>query len=163
MKKLVCVLCLCALAFASCKEEPNDDGTPKVSYNGTYVGEYTFGKGDSTKNGNIVVINNPVNDGILLYGILPFKKTDTTGFFRASSATTETMVKVLTAIGIHLPAGTSDALRNLDATAAFRDGVLTMKMSYSIEILEAQVDVNMLQFVGTKKSKLADEESEGNE
>lgn len=146
MKKIFFALVALTFVFASC-----DPDESTINYVGTYEGIYTFGSNDSTKEGVIPVVDNPFGNGLLLYSILPFDTTDTVGLFRANSDIVPTMVAVLNYIGVDLGEDI-DSIKNMDATATFGDNTLKLKLSYSFEVLESEIGVNLIQFEGTKVS-----------
>ena len=156
MKKLFFVLSVVAFIFVAC-----GDPDPKLEvYEGTYEGLYTFGNDDSTQNGEIPVMNSPFGKGLLMYSALPFDTTDTVGFFRANSNIVPTMISVLKYIGVDLG---QDSIKNMDATALFKDNTLTLNLTYTFELLEAEIGVNMIKFEGTKKSDTVAEKPEEEE
>ena len=152
MKKLIFALSVLALVFAACEENEKT-----AAYTGTYEGVYTFGNNDSTKAGIIPVMNNPFGNGLLLYSVLPFDTTDTVGLFRASSQIVPTMISVLKYIGVDLG---QDSIKSMDATAQFKDNTMTLNLSYSFEMLEAEIGVNLIKFEGTKKSESTEDDAE---
>lgn len=158
MKKLVVLFSVLAFAFISCDKDDDNDGELKeqqVTYAGSYEGAYKMA--DTTIASTAIFTNALLKDGINLYGVVNFKPTDTTGFFRANVDGTQLslMTTLLNLIGVNTPNNLDDIIKCLNATAQFDgEGKVNMKLDFDVNVnIGDTVNLNwqLITFEGLRK------------
>lgn len=138
---------LLILGFAACT--PGEGS----KFTGKYSGTFTFVKDNYTKEGNVLITNNPLSaNGILLYACLPLEAT-TTNVYEASSENVEYMTQILESMaGSHnYIDAASEQVKKINVRATFTDNRLDLTVSYEVQILGiATTEIRIIEFTGTK-------------
>ena len=147
MKKLFPIFLLLVLGFSACTQ---GEGS---KYAGKYAGTFTFIKDSHTKDGKVLITNNPLSpNGVLLYACLPLDYVST-GVYKASSNNVEYMKTILESIigGNNYIDTATETVKNISVDATFSGDYMEMTVYYTVEILSTlQTRVEIITFTGTK-------------
>lgn len=138
---------LLILGFAACT--PGEGS----KFAGKYSGTFTFVRDNYTKDGTVLITNNPLSaNGILMYACLPLEAT-TPNVYEASSENVEYITQVLESMaGSHnYIDSASEQVKNIKVKATFTDNKLDLVVAYEVQILGiATTDIRIVEFTGTK-------------
>jgi len=147
MKRLFPIVMLLILGFAACT--PGEGS----QYAGKYAGTFTFVKDNYTKDGTVLITNNPVStNGVLLYACLPLNSTGV-GVYEASSENVEYMATILSSMmgnNDYIDAAT-EQVKKINVKATFTGSSLDLYVAYEVQILGlVTTEWRIVNFTGTK-------------
>ena len=147
MKKLFPIVMLLILGFAACT--PGEGS----KFAGKYSGTFTFVRDNYTKDGTVLITNNPLStNGILMYACLPLEET-TPNVYEANSENVEYMATILESMtgGNNYIDSATEQVKNIKVKATFTDNKLDLTVAYEVQILGiATTEIRIIEFTGTK-------------
>ncbi|MEG1556511.1 MAG: hypothetical protein RR356_07295 [Bacteroidales bacterium] len=150
MKKLGILFTVVMFILVACNKD-----SASYKYQGTYSGTYSLLYENKTKNGKVIIAQNPVSEnGLLIYGVLPLDYVST-GVYQKKCSDNSIMSTVLNAIGVasETTSTVEEKIKNMVIDATMDGTTLKLTLSYTVELisgLNVETKVKVVEFNGTK-------------
>lgn len=149
MKKFLPILMILVLGLTSC-----NFGGEGSKVKGTYQGTFTFITDNTSKEGKVIIGENPlVQDGILLYHVLPLEYTgDNT--FTANNENVEMLTNLFSLLTQNTGMGNlvnlaEENIKKVIVSAEFNGGTIDLTIKYEVELIASLTTaVRILEFNG---------------
>ena len=155
MKKIIPILLLAVLALTGCQN--------KNPYAGTYTGTFTFFKFASSdisqgatssdnKQGKMKFTNNPLSNGLFLYGMIPLTSV-TSEHYVSNSGLLDYLDLLLSSIGYqnNIYNATTEQIKNIGIMVDFNGNSVHAELQYEIEILGTiSTRITIVKFDGSR-------------
>ena len=145
MKKLVIVIFAAVLALTSCNSTN--------PYAGKYSGTFTFVTNNISKNGNLLLVSNPLTSGLLVYGVVPINPVSSNVYI-SNENNAELITQLLQYVGNqnNIYNAATEQIKNVRVEATFEGNTVYLDMFYEVALISnlLQTRVSIVKFTGTK-------------